>query len=248
MKQLKKQKKCIAQTKIEKIKNKQKQKKEKHNTTIEKIKNKIKHNTNYISLVGGKMNTRDIIVICLTIVLLLSVGLFIMFNSSPSEKTVMTMTSSSVLNEGGSLVLKLNDGNGTAIGNQRIEINLTHSNGITENFTLKTNSNGECKLEDLPADDYSLIAKYYGNKNYKESGISGNITVKKASSGNTQTSSTNSNDFKTDNKVDDAIDGWDPSEHEVSREDLGDGTQRITYDDGYFRIVDKDGNILTYGY
>ena len=58
---------------------------------------------------------------------------------------------------------------------------------------------------------------------------------------------TNSN-YKTDNKVDDVVNGWDPSEHEVSREDLGDGTVRITYDDGYFRIVDKDGNILTYGY
>ena len=64
-------------------------------------------------------------------------------------------------------------------------------------------------------------------------------------------------DFKANYKVNvperfnfayDVIDGWDPKEHEVSREDLGDGTYRITYDDGYFRIVDEDGNILTYGY
>ena len=43
-------------------------------------------------------------------------------------------------------------------------------------------------------------------------------------------------------------DGWDPKEHEVSREAMEDGMERVNYDDGYFRIVDKDGNILSYGY
>ena len=103
-------------------------------------------------------------------------------------------------------------------------------------------------MEDLPAGNFSLLAKYYGNKNYKESSISGQIIVnKKASASNSPNNNTNK-DYKSDYKVDDVINGWDPSEHEVSREDLGDGTQRITYDDGYFRIVDKDGNILSYGY
>ena len=199
------------------------------------------------------MNSRDIIVICTTIILLLCIGMFVMFNSSSAETTILTMTSSSVLTEGDSLILKLNDENGSGIPNQRIEINMTHDdNGITENFTLKTNSNGECKLEDLPAGNFSLLAKYYGNKNWKEAGISGKLIVnKKASSKNNNANKTASSDkdkYKSDYKVDDVINGWDPSEHEVSREDLGDGTQRITYDDGYFRIVDKDGNILTYGY
>ena len=199
------------------------------------------------------MNSRDIIVICLTIILLLGIGMYVMFNSSSAETTILTMTSSSVLTEGDSLILKLNDESGSGIPNQRIEINMTHDdNGITENFTLKTNSKGECKLEDLPAGNFSLIAKYYGNKNWKESGISGKLIVnKKASSKNSNANKTASSDkdkYKSDYKVDDVINGWDPSEHEVSREDLGDGTQRITYDDGYFRIVDEDGNILSYGY
>lgn len=43
-------------------------------------------------------------------------------------------------------------------------------------------------------------------------------------------------------------DGWNPSEHEVSREDIGGGSQRISYDDGYFRIVDENGYVITYGY
>ena len=194
---------------------------------------------------GVNMNSRDIIIICATIILLLAIGMFVMFGMGGNqETTILTMTSSSSIYEGESLILKLNDENGSAIAGQKIEINLTHaSNGITENFTLKTNDNGECKLEDIPADNFTVMAKYYGNKNFKPSTLSGEINVKKKVSN----INTNSN-FKTDNKVDDIIDGWDPSEHEVSRESLGDGTYRITYDDGYFRIVDKDGNILTYGY
>ncbi len=195
------------------------------------------------------MNTRDIIIICITIIVLLSIGMFVMMNGNSQEQSILTMTNSPYLYEGDSLILKLSDENNTAIANQKVEINLTHSsNGITENFTLKTNSNGECRLEDLIADNFTLSAKYYGNKEYKAASLSGNIYVKKAST-STQSASTNTNtDYKTDNKVDDVINGWDPSEHEVSREDLGDGTVKITYDDGYFRIVDKDGNILTYGY
>ena len=198
------------------------------------------------------MNTRDLIIICFTAILLLSLGIFILFNSNGGDTSILTMTNSPTLTEGDSLILKLNDENGSAIPNQKIEINLTRKdNGITENFTLKTNSNGECKLEDLPAGNFSLIAKYYGSKHYKESTISGDLTVnKKASNSNNKTNSSNAdkNKYKSDYKVDDVINGWDPSEHEVSREDLGDGTTRITYDDGYFRIVDEDGNILTYGY
>ena len=191
------------------------------------------------------MNTKDIIYICATIIIILGIGMFVLSHPFGSaEKTaILTMESSQSLTEGDSLILKLSDENKTPIAGQRIEINLTHgSNGITENFTLKTNENGECRLEDLIADNFTLSAKYNGNKNYKQATLSGNIYVKK------KASASNNDKYKTDNKVDDVIDGWDPKEHEVSREDLGDGTYRITYDDGYFRIVDEDGNILTYGY
>ena len=191
------------------------------------------------------MNTRDIIYICATIIIILAIGIFVLSNpfGGAGETAILTMESNQQLNEGDSLVLKLSDENGTAISGERIEINLTHgSNGITENFTLKTNENGECRLEDLIADNFTLSAKYNGNKNYKQATLSGTIYVKK------KASASNNDKYKTDNKVDDVIDGWDPKEHEVSREALGDGTYRITYDDGYFRIVDEDGNILTYGY
>ena len=42
--------------------------------------------------------------------------------------------------------------------------------------------------------------------------------------------------------------GWDPKQHEVSRSDLGNGYHRINYDDGYFRVCDDRGYVVTYGY
>ena len=191
------------------------------------------------------MNTRDIIYICATIIIILAIGMFVLSNpfGGAGETAILTMESNQHLNEGDSLILKLSDEDGNAISGERIEINLTHaSNGVTENFTLKTNANGECKLEDLIADNFTLSAKYNGNNEYAPATLAGTIYVKKLAQ------SSSSDKYKTDNKVDDVVNGWDPSEHEVSREDLGDGTYRITYDDGYFRIVDEDGNILTYGY
>ena len=127
------------------------------------------------------MNSRDIIIICATVIILLAIGIFLMANPFGSGETaILTMESSQSLTEGDSLILKLSDENKTPIAGQRIEINLTHgSNGITENFTLKTNENGECRLEDLIADNFTLSAKYNGNKNYKQATLSGNIYVKK---------------------------------------------------------------------
>ena len=86
------------------------------------------------------MNSRDLIIIAVTIILLLFIGSFALFNSHEAQATMLTMTSSSILNEGDSLVLRLSDDNGTSIENQKIQINLTNPNGVTENFTLKTNS------------------------------------------------------------------------------------------------------------
>ena len=199
------------------------------------------------------MNSRDIIIICATVIILLAIGIFVMANPFESGETaILTMESSQSLSEGNSLILKLSDENKTGIASQKIELKLRHaSNGVTENFTLKTDANGECRLEDLIADNFTLNAKFPGNKDYKPAILKGTIYVKKVSKTSKKSSSSsnvNSDKYKSNYKVDEVIDGWDPSEHEVSREPLGDGVYRVDYDDGYFRIVDKDGYILNYGY
>ena len=93
------------------------------------------------------MNSRDLIIIGVTAILLILIGMFVVFNSGDTQTTMLTMTSSSILNEGDSLVLKLSDENKTAIANGKIQINLTNPNGVTENFTLKTNSKGRVNAD-----------------------------------------------------------------------------------------------------
>ncbi|MBO7719398.1 MAG: hypothetical protein J6S29_04505 [Methanosphaera sp.] len=67
-------------------------------------------------------------------------------------------------------------------------------------------------------------------------------TNQKSSSSTQKTSSEREEDKITQ-------DGWNPKQHETSREDMGDGYEKVHYDDGYFRVVDKQsGKIETYGY
>ena len=58
--------------------------------------------------------------------------------------------------------------------------------------------------------------------------------------------SSSQNSIREEDKV--TSDGWNPNEHEVSRESIDNGYEKVRYDDDYFRVVDKDGNIITYGY
>ena len=53
---------------------------------------------------------------------------------------------------------------------------------------------------------------------------------------------------KSPYKLNTIINGWNPKKHEVSRQNLGGGISLIKYDDGYHRVVDAKGNILSYGY
>lgn len=71
-----------------------------------------------------------------------------------------------------------------------------------------------------------------------------------ATSSQSSTASYDADSSSSGEREEDKItqDGWNPKEHEVSRESLDDGNERVNYDDGYFRVVDKDGNILSYGY
>lgn len=83
-----------------------------------------------------------------------------------------------------------------------------------------------------------------------------NNTTENMSTSNTKSSNTKSSTTSKTSKQSSSIreedqitsDGWDPKKHEVSREYLGDGESRVTYDDGYHRVVDKNGNILSYGF
>lgn len=53
---------------------------------------------------------------------------------------------------------------------------------------------------------------------------------------------------KTVRPVDKIINGWNPKKHQVSCKSMGGGLYMVYYDDGYHRLIDSKGNILSYGY
>ncbi len=118
------------------------------------------------------------------------------------------------------------------------------------NGTLKK-ENG-CSAVKLNSSSLKTISKNVTVKdNTKKS--SNNIvkfnSTKKSTSNIVKSNSTKKVDAKkTVRPCDKVINGWDPKKHQVSSESIGDGLYRITYDDGYYRIVDSEGNILSYGY
>ena len=83
----------------------------------------------------------------------------------------------------------------------------------------------------------NAIATLGSNKNAK----SQDVSVKKV----TEKSDVKKGSIRAEDKV---VNGWNPKDHEVSRQSIGNGLIKIKYDDGYYRIVNKAGNIISYGY
>ena len=121
----------------------------------------------------------------------------------------------------------------------------------------------EIKIEEIPIKDclsiYNLSVSgttvgslsLDGNENYTGCNATQKLKIKKAytevtSSQSGGSSSSSQNSEREEYKI--TPDGWNPREHEVSRRSIGDGRERVNYDDGYFRVVDQDGNIITHGW
>lgn len=112
--------------------------------------------------------------------------------------------------------------------------------------------------KETPADSHT-VKKTVAKKNTKTVTKSNSVATKKSvkkvktqdkTEKKVAEKKVNVSDAKKDSvrAEDKTVNGWNPKDHEVSREDLGDGMQRVTYDDGYHRVVDEDGNVLSYGY
>ena len=118
--------------------------------------------------------------------------------------------------------------------------------------------------------NYSVKCVFLGDDEYGSSNIVQEISVVNTAvllnqsndetSSNSKTSDSDDDDYQrpttiqggkerlTAHETDVLADGWDPTQHEVSRENLSDGTHKIHYDDGYFRICDDHGYVISWGY
>lgn len=204
------------------------------------------------------MENKNIIIILVVMIVILAAAMGIMFLKpmAAKEPTKIKITSDNEQYEGGELSLQLTDLNKTPISKQIVNVTITNSKGkVVVEDIVKTNSKGKAKLDlDLKKGKYKVNVTYEGNENYTGNNTTQKLTIKEEEVAETtpepsQTADTYSSSQSSEREEDKiTADGWNPNEHEVSRESVGDGYERVQYDDDYFRIVDQDGNIITYGF
>ena len=208
-------------------------------------------------------NNKLIIValIAIIVILLILIGATV-FPTMMKEDCQLEITSPESLNEGDNITVKLTDSKNNPISDKNIKVVLKSSNN-TQEYVIKTDSNGIATLTLTEENNgtHNLTCSFEGDDTYNAASATKEITVKSAAEATSSSSSSSENSIEanrpkndptykgyTPNHESEVVNGWNPSEHEQSRQSLSDGNQRIQYDDGYFRIVDSNGYVITYGY
>ena len=198
------------------------------------------------------MENRNIIIMLLVVIAILAVAVGVMmFNQSHAkEATKIKITSDKEQYEGGKLSVELKDLNGTALSKEVVNVTVTDKKGkVVVDDVVKTNSKGKAKLDlDLKKGKYNVTVTYGGNENYTGTNATQKLSIKEKVTEVVKPQSSSSQSSSHRQEYDITPDGWNPREHEVSREPIGDGNERVKYDDGYMRVVDKDGNVISHGF
>ena len=198
------------------------------------------------------MENRNIIIMLLVVIAILAVAVGVMmFNQSHAkEATKIKITSDKEQYEGGKLSVELKDLNGTALSKEVVNVTVTDKKGkVVVDDVVKTNSKGKAKLDlDLKKGKYNVTVTYGGNENYTGTNSTQKLSIKEKVTEAVKPQSSSSQSSSHRQEYDITPDGWNPREHEVSREPIGDGNERVNYDDGYMRVVDKDGNVISHGF
>lgn len=209
------------------------------------------------------METNRIIIIGLVAIiatLLVLIGLTVLPNMA-KEECIIEITSSELVKDSDNISIKLSDSKNNPIANENINMSLSNSNN-TQEYTVKTDSNGMAtlSLSEENIGTYNVTCTFDGNDKYKETSASKEITIEKSVTEAVQSTSTqdtiesnrprNDPNYKgyTPHHESEVINGWNPAEHETYREKMSDGNVKIHYDDNYFRLVDENGYVITYGY
>ena len=100
---------------------------------------------------------------------------------------------------------------------------------------MKTNAKGLAKVDlNLQKGKYNVGATYDGNENYTGNSTTRNLTIKEKVVQTTLQSSNSVSSSQNSGREEYQItpDGWNPREHEVGRRSIGNGLERVGYDDG----------------
>lgn len=213
------------------------------------------------------MVDKKVIILSTVAIILMIILVFICFGSNLSifkQETDLVITSNSTLNNGDNFTVKLADNNGKGIANKTVCIKLVDDGGNVNNLNITTDKNGVSSFG-INANSGNYVAKcvFLGDDNYDSSNIVQNISIINKVVSLNQTDNVNSNssdnyqrpttiqggkEIFTAHESDVMPDGWDPNKHELYRVNLPDGNHRIYYDDGYKRVCDSHGYVLSWGY
>lgn len=208
-------------------------------------------------------NHKTIIILLVVIIAILVMCLAALaVQKTGSEECELKITCLDKMFNGEKVKIELKDSNGTPITDAKIHIKLEMDNNVSE-YDVTTNSEGAAtlSLDDLKDGNYAMTCTFDGNSKYapansaksfkydSHASISSDITNDADSiEANRPHNNPNYKGYTPRHESEPTSDGWNPREHEVSREDVGDGRQRINYDDGYYTLVDSNGYVINYGY
>ena len=203
------------------------------------------------------MDNKKTIIILIAIIAILTITLSaFIFSDFGKEKSEIKIICNETMNKGDAIQIKLTDLNKTAIVNETINVKLIKGDE-TKEYNISTNENGiaTLKLNNMSDGNYTINCTFKGNNKYISSDANKEFVYKnviKSSidpiDANRPTNDPTYRGYNPYHESERTSDGWNPAEHEVSRHRLSDGTVKIIYDDGYFRIVDENGYVITYGY
>ena len=199
------------------------------------------------------MESKNIIIILIVIIVILAaaIGFMVLKPMHAKEPTKIKVTSNKTLNERDDLSVKLTNLNKTPLSQEVVNITIKDNNGkFVANKIVKTNDKGNAIMNlNLKKGKYDVTVSYGGNENYTGNNTTQKLTIKEkvVQAKASQSSGSSSQDSQRE-EYQITPDGWNPREHEVSRESIGNGKERVHYDDNYFVVVDSNGNIITHGW
>ena len=127
------------------------------------------------------MDKNKIIILALIVVIAaLLVGMaFTMMPNMTKQDTKLKFKSNSTLTKGDSLKIKLTDANGTAIGNQTLNVTITDKDKSNSYYSVVTNEKGVGTLKlDKSTGKYDVTITYGGNDKYNGCNATKKITIK----------------------------------------------------------------------
>ena len=124
-------------------------------------------------------NHKIIIVGLVIVIIALVVVLATIIQAPTKENVKLTIENKKTIEKGGSIKIKLTDGNGTPIKDQTVNISITDKKGTTDYHSIVTNEKGVGKLKlDKSPGKYAVNCTYGGNENYTGDNATQKLKIK----------------------------------------------------------------------